>query len=118
MAIVVVNSNDTSVSAESEVTLAAGAAMSMRMWRNEQPHDKQPHRSPYETLGYVMAGSAELTIEGETVQLTAGVSYLVPANAEHTYRITESFTAVECTSPPQQRPIDFTNKSGVTVPRS
>ncbi len=118
MAIVVVNSNDTSTSAESEVTLAAGAAMSMRMWRNEQPHEKQPHRSPYETLGYVVAGRAELTIEGETAQLSAGVSYLVPANAEHTYRIIEPFTAVECTAPPQQRPIDFSNKSGITMPRT
>ena len=118
MTIVVVNSNDTSVGAEAEVTLAAGASMSMRLWRNEQPHDKRPHRSPYETLGYVISGKAELVIEGQTVLLVPGCSWLVPANAEHTYKIIEGFTAVECNAPPQRRPIDFSNASGVTMPRA
>ena len=39
-------------------------------------------------------------IEGETATLEPGDSYLVPANAEHTYRILETFSAIECTSPP------------------
>ena len=107
MTLVIVSSSETPPSAEGEVTLAAGAAMSMRLWRDEQPHDKQPHRSPYETLGYVISGRAELTIEGQTASLKQGDSWLVPANAEHTYRVIESFTAVECTSPPQMRPKDF-----------
>jgi mannose-6-phosphate isomerase-like protein (cupin superfamily) len=34
------------------------------------------------------------------VTLAPGDSYLVPAGAEHTYRILETFTAVEATSPP------------------
>ena len=105
--LVVVDSNGAEAGADGEVQLAAGASMSMRLWRNEQPHDKAPHKSPYETLGYVVAGRAELTIEGQRAELKAGVSYLVPANAEHTYRIIEPFTAVECTSPAQDRPKDF-----------
>ena len=107
MTLVIVGIHDTESGTDGEVPLAAGAHMSMRLWRNEQPHDKAPHRSPYETLGYVIAGRAELTIEGQTAELGPGVSYLVPANAEHSYRIIETFTAVECTSPAQQRPKDY-----------
>ena len=118
MPILVVNSNDTLVSPEGEVTLAAGASMSMRLWRDEEPHAKQPHRSPYETIGYVISGKAELMIEGQTALLTPGCSWLVPANAEHTYRVIETFSAVECNTPPQRRPIDFSHGSGVTMPRA
>ena len=55
----------------------------------------------------MVAGRAELTIEGQIASLKTGDSYLVPANAEHTYRILETFTAVECISPAGQRPKDF-----------
>ena len=100
MAIRKVSSKGTEACPTGEVLLAAGAAMAMRMWQGEEPQDKAPHSSPYETLGYVIAGRAELTIEGETATLEPGDSYLVPANAEHTYRILETFSAIECTSPP------------------
>lgn len=85
---------------DGEVLLARGDTMAMRLWRNEAPHDKAPRSSPYETLGYVVSGRAELTIAGEAVLLNAGDSYRVPKDADHTYRILEPFTAVECTSPP------------------
>ena len=52
----------------------------------------------------MIAGRAELTIEGHSAVLTPGVSYLVPANANHTYRILETFTAVECIAPSPKRP--------------
>jgi len=84
-----------------EVALAAGKQVAMRMWRNEPATDDKPgRRSPYETVGYVIAGRAELVLDGETVSLEPGDSWLVPAGAEHTYRILETFTAIEATSPP------------------
>lgn len=84
-----------------EITLAAGERVAMRMWRNEEPNaDKPATRSEHETVGYVVSGRAELIVAGETVTLSPGDSYLVPAGAEHTYRILETFTAVEATSPP------------------
>ena len=110
MALVIVGSRDATPSEDGEITLAAGVEMSMRLWRDEQPHDKAAHRSPYETLGYVIAGRAELTIEGQTATLNTGDSYLVPANAEHSYRILERFTAVECTAPAQNRPKNFSHE--------
>ena len=110
MTLVIVSSDGAASSADGEVTLAAGASMSMRMWRDETPHDKGSHKSPYETLGFVISGRAELTVEGQTASLKTGDSWLVPANADHTYRIIESFTAVECTAPPQKRPKDFAHE--------
>lgn len=73
----------------------------MRLWENEGPGDKKPmSKHPYETVGYVIKGRAELHLEGQTLVLNAGDSWSVPKNANHTYQIIESFTAIEATSPP------------------
>jgi quercetin dioxygenase-like cupin family protein len=47
-------------------------------------------------------GQAELVVEGQTIMLEPGDSWLVPAGAEHAYHILSEFTAVEATSPPAQ----------------
>lgn len=82
--------------------LASGKRVAMRLWRDEQPHRKGNARRDYETVGYVISGRAELTLEGQTIKLGPGDSWLVPAQAEHRYEIVEPFTAVEATSPPAQ----------------
>jgi quercetin dioxygenase-like cupin family protein len=82
--------------------LVSGKRLAMRLWNNEPPHAKESDRRDYETVGYVIAGRAELTLEGQTIRLEAGDSWLVPAQAEHSYRILEPFTAVEATAPPAQ----------------
>jgi quercetin dioxygenase-like cupin family protein len=53
-------------------------------------------------VGFVISGTAELEIEGQTVSLVAGDSWLVPEGASHRYNILERFTAVEATSPPAE----------------
>ena len=53
-------------------------------------------------VSVVISGRAELTIEGQTIMLEPGDSWLIPAGAEHSYRILEVFTAVEATAPPAQ----------------
>ena len=81
--------------------LASGKSLSMRLWENEEPNDdKQVRTRDYETVGYVISGKAELEIEGQTIILEKGDSWVVPKDAKHTYNIIESFTAVEATSPP------------------
>jgi quercetin dioxygenase-like cupin family protein len=88
---------------EGQVYLASGKRVSMRLWRDEEPtQDKPPRKHEYEVVGFVISGRAELIIEGQTVRLEPGDSWLVPADAEHTYRILETFTAVEATAPPAQ----------------
>ena len=84
---------------DGDLLLAGGAHMSLRLWKTEGVQEKPSHRSSYETLGYVIGGRAELTIEGASVSLEPGDSYLVPANAEHAYKIIEPFTALEAVSP-------------------
>ena len=82
--------------------LVSGKKVSLRLWENEKPQKKAPTKRDYETVGYVLNGYAELTVEGQTVRLEPGDSWLVPAGAEHSYRIINKFTAVEATSPPAQ----------------
>jgi mannose-6-phosphate isomerase-like protein (cupin superfamily) len=82
------------------INLASGQRLSMRLWRDEEPHPKTAVRRDYETVGFVISGKAELIIAGEATLLAAGDSWVVPAGAEHTYRIVEKFTAIEATAPP------------------
>jgi quercetin dioxygenase-like cupin family protein len=83
--------------------LASGKTVSMRLWENEEPGEaKEPTMREYETVGYVIKGTAELHIEGQVLKLETGNSWVVPKGASHTYKILESFTAVEATSPPAQ----------------
>ncbi len=81
--------------------LASGKSLAMRLWENEQPNEgKEHHARDYETIGYVVSGKAELHIEGQTIVLEKGDSWVVPKGASHAYKILENFTAVEATHPP------------------
>lgn len=83
--------------------LASGIHLGMRLWENEKPGDAgHVAQRDYETVGYVIAGRAELHLEGQMVLLEPGDSWVVPKGASHTYKILESFTAVEATTPPAQ----------------
>lgn len=82
--------------------LASGKNIAMRLW-DESARDKpEGVTREYETVGFVIEGSAELDMEGQTVRLEAGDSWVVPQGARHTYRIKERFRAVEATYPPYQ----------------
>ena len=83
--------------------LVAGKRVSMRLWVKEPGSKlKAPTTREYETVGYVISGSARLDLEGQTLNLKAGDSWLVPAGAMHQYTIIELFTAVEATAPPAE----------------
>jgi quercetin dioxygenase-like cupin family protein len=83
--------------------LVSGKSLSMRLWETEPPGEpKSATRRDYETVGYVIAGRAELEIEGQLLKLGPGDSWLVPKDAMHRYKILEAFTAIEATSPPAQ----------------
>jgi quercetin dioxygenase-like cupin family protein len=85
--------------------LASGIRVSMRLWENEPPGEaKPPTVREYETVGYVIAGRAELHLEGQLLKLEPGDSWVVPKGASHSYKILEPFTAVEATSPPPPKP--------------
>jgi quercetin dioxygenase-like cupin family protein len=83
--------------------LVAGKRVSMRLWIDEPVGKlKSPTARDYETVGYVISGSAKLDLEGQTLKLKAGDSWLVPAGATHQYTIIDQFTAVEATAPPAE----------------
>ena len=83
--------------------LVAGKRVSMRLWIEEPGGKlKAPTARDYETVGYVISGSAKLELEGQILNLKRGDSWLVPAGAMHWYTILEAFTAVEATAPPAE----------------
>jgi quercetin dioxygenase-like cupin family protein len=80
--------------------LASGKAVAMRLWE-EEPGDTAPETvRDYETVGYVIAGRAQLHLEGQMLLLHEGDSWVVPKGARHTYRVLEPLRAIEATSPP------------------
>ena len=86
-----------------EKYLASGKSISMRMWDEGPTSDKSKNVArDYEVVGFVLEGQAELEIEGQTIHLEAGNSWVVPKGASHTYTIKEHFKAIEATSPPYQ----------------
>ncbi|MBB5375996.1 quercetin dioxygenase-like cupin family protein [Deinococcus metalli] len=96
-----VSQSDTTHGPDGEHHLVRGEHASMRLWHREEPGDAKPETmNEYETLGYVIAGRAVLTVDGETLALEPGDSYCVPMNVPHSYRIVETLTAVEVTTPP------------------
>ena len=83
--------------------LVAGKRVSMRLWIDEPGGKlKASTARNYETVGYVISGSSRLDLEGQTLNLKAGDSWLVPAGAMHQYTIINPFTAVEATAPPAE----------------
>ena len=81
--------------------LVSGSSLGMRLWENEPPGAPKPvTRRDYETVGYVLAGRAELHVEEQLLKLEPGDSWVVPRGAAHTYTILEPFTAIEATAPP------------------
>jgi quercetin dioxygenase-like cupin family protein len=75
--------------------LVAGKRVSMSLWIDELGGKLKAATSrDYETVGYVISGRATLELEGQTLNLKAGDSWLIPAGAMHHYTILEPFTAV------------------------
>lgn len=80
--------------------LVSGTRLAMRLWDIAPTEGLGKHTRPYETVGYVIEGKAELHLAGQTLVLEAGDSWLVPEGAEHHYVVHERFKAVEATAPP------------------
>jgi quercetin dioxygenase-like cupin family protein len=83
-----------------QIYLARGVHVAMRYWEESPGNSDELHVNKYETVGYVIVGKMRLTIEGESAEVAAGQSWLVPACAKHSYTILEPLKAIEATSPP------------------
>ncbi len=80
--------------------LATGKQVGLRRWEEQTCEYDQPRCREYETVGYLLSGTLELDLDGQTVQLHGGDSWLVPARAMHRYRVIKDIVAIEATSPP------------------
>jgi quercetin dioxygenase-like cupin family protein len=81
-------------------TLAQGENVALRLWSGEVPGThKDIHASPYEVVGYVLQGRAEVTVGEETHEVHVGDTYVIPKGTLHTYNFLETFSAVEAISP-------------------
>lgn len=89
--------------AAGEARLAAGSTVALRLWEERPGEGEAERRSEHETVGYVLSGRAELSVEDHQTTLEPGDSWLVPKGARHRYRILEPFRALEATSPPAWR---------------
>ena len=85
-----------------EKYLASGVNLAMRFWDSVQAstESETERERDYEIVGYVIAGRAELHVEGQMVLLEAQNSYVIPRGARHFFHILDPLTAVEATSPP------------------
>jgi len=60
------------------------------------------HSHPHEQAGYCVQGRFELTIDGVSTEIEPDDSYVIPGDAQHSYRILEDASAVEVFSPPRE----------------
>ncbi|MFL6415974.1 MAG: cupin domain-containing protein [Bryobacteraceae bacterium] len=81
--------------------LASGKSISMRLWDESGSSQKEQNVArDYEVVGFVLEGNATLELEGQTIKLKPGDSWVVPKGAKHTYHVEGRFKAVEATHPP------------------
>ena len=63
-----------------------------------------PHSHPHEQIGYLIEGTGILYIDGETREMEAQATFLVPPNAAHNFDATGDKPAVlvEAFAPPRE----------------
>ncbi len=96
----IINADDASIGEMGQGYLITGKQVGLRRWDEEAGNACHSSSRQYETVGYLISGQMEIEIDGQCATLKAGDSWLVPAGANHHYRIVEAIVAIEATSPP------------------
>ncbi|MGB7327605.1 MAG: cupin domain-containing protein [Rubripirellula sp.] len=96
----ITSKSDAKSGAMGQQYLATGKQVALRRWEEAPCDFSDPTCRDYETVGYMLEGVLKLDLDGETVTLRTGDSWLVPQGAQHRYRINERIIAIEATSPP------------------
>lgn len=94
------NARDASTGEMGQGYLVTGKEVGLRRWDEEAGEHSESHSRQYETVGYLISGKMEIEIDGQPATLDPGDSWLVPAGANHRYRVIEAIVAIEATSPP------------------
>ncbi|MGD2200976.1 MAG: cupin domain-containing protein [Candidatus Bathyarchaeota archaeon] len=84
--------------------LMAGEKCMMMVNTIEPGIPTPPHNHPHEQIGFLIEGSGTLFIDGETREMEAQASFLVPPNAAHNFDATGDKPAVliEAFAPPRE----------------
>lgn len=80
-------------------TLVHGARTLMTEFRLAQGALLPKHSHPHEQTGYLVSGSMDLTIGSETRRVSAGDSWCIPGDVEHSAAAWEDSVAIEVFSP-------------------
>jgi quercetin dioxygenase-like cupin family protein len=80
-------------------TLVHGAKTLMTEFQLEQGAVLPRHKHPHEQTGYLVAGRIELVIGAETYQVSAGDSWCIRGDVEHSAIARENSVAIEVFSP-------------------
>jgi quercetin dioxygenase-like cupin family protein len=80
-------------------TLVHGDKTLMTEFRFDQGAVLPRHKHPHEQTGYLVSGRVELVIGTETHQASAGDSWCIPGDVEHSAVALESSVALEVFAP-------------------
>jgi len=84
--------------------LVQGDKVALRLWDlpvTSEGEERSDLCANHESVCYCLHGRGELSIEGQLLKLAPGQSWLVPAGARHSYRVTDGpFKALEATGNP------------------
>ena len=81
---------------------ATGERMMVTLMTFRKGQQVGMHSHPHEQAGYCVHGRFELSINGASTVIEPDDSYVIPADASHSYRILEDASAVEVFSPPRE----------------
>lgn len=84
--------------------LQSGKNIMMMILTVEPGIPTPPHSHPHEQIGYLMKGQGVLFSGGESKEIEAGTSFLIPPNESHNFNATGKKTAViiDVFSPPRE----------------
>ena len=86
-----------------ELVVLARGADSMITKMLYKVGDRVPfHKHPNEQSGYVLSGKYRLRFGGVDQEITAGDSYSIPKDVEHSIEIMEAGEVLDCFSPPRK----------------
>ena len=80
-------------------TLVHGAKTLMAEFRLERGALLPKHRHPHEQTGYLVSGRMDLSIGSETHAVSAGDSWCIPGDVEHSAIAREDSVAIEVFCP-------------------
>lgn len=86
--------------------LAGGSEANVQHFRIDPGAVVHEHSHPHEQLGYLVEGTLEFAVSGETIAVEPGDSYVIPGDEPHAAENTgdEPAIGIEVFSPPRENP--------------